>query len=144
MLVICTANKGNNNPLILPINSEHQIDETNFVTSCEWYTLNSEISGYNITVGKKYTVIGIIMFKNEIRYLISDDNNIPGFFPSNLFRIMESYVLYEWEIRIFPIEADQRLVIGYSELTQNYNHLIGLIDNNPNDIKLFLNYINNF
>ena len=57
---------------------------------------------------------------------------------------MESYVLYEWEIRIFPIEADQLLVIGYSELTQNYNHLIGLIDNNPNDIKLFLNYINNF
>ena len=44
----------------------------------------------------------------------------------------------------FSNQTDQLLVIGYSELTQNYNHLIGLIDNNPNDIKLFLNYINNF
>lgn len=124
---------------MLPKDLSEKINDENFVSSSEFFTIDSDMSGYSISIGRKYTVMGLIFFHDELRYLISDDNNIPGFFPSDLFEIIDSYILFDWEINSFQIGSRQLVVIGYTELAQNYAHLIGLIDRKKQEIQSYLN-----
>ena len=103
---------------------------------------DSHVSGYKITLGKKYTVYGILFFKNEIRYLICDDDNVPGFFPSTLFEILENYILFDWGINSYQIEDEKILLIGYSDLIKDFEHLRDLIENTPDAVRTFLEYKN--
>jgi hypothetical protein len=140
MTIKCIVNKSNHDPIILPQNLSEQISDMNFVSSSEFFTVDSGMSGYRISLGKKYTVMGLIIFNNELRYLISDDNNIPGFFPSDLFEIADPNILFDWEINLFQIENQQLFVVGYTELAQNYAHLVGLIDSKKQEVKKYLDY----
>lgn len=139
MTIKCIINKSNHNPIVLPKDLSEKINDENFVSSSEFFTIDSDMSGYSISIGRKYTVMGLIFFHDELRYLISDDNNIPGFFPSDLFEIIDSYILFDWEINSFQIGSRQLVVIGYTELAQNYAHLIGLIDRKKQEIQSYLN-----
>lgn len=139
MIIKCISNKSNKGALILPIKNIDQSQDDAYAISSEWHTLNSEVSGYNISIDSKYFVAGIINWNNEVRYLISDDNGIPGFFPAELFQIYNSFIMFDWEINIFNIKQKQLLVIGYTQLAHDYNHLIGLVDMKSDDVKIFLN-----
>lgn len=143
MVIKCKKKTNNCDPLVLPRDPSKIMCESNFVCSCEWYTIDSDLSGYNITIGKKYTVNGCLIFSNQIRYLISDDNNIPGFFPYDLFEIIESYIVYDWEINIYEINSKKLVVLGCSDLFSKYDYLIDLVDNDPKAIKKYLDSIVN-
>lgn len=142
MIINCIKNTENGSPIVLPYDLSHELSDMNFISSREWYSIDSHVSGYKITLGKKYTVYGILFFKNEIRYLICDDDNVPGFFPSTLFEILENYILFDWGINSYQIEDEKILLIGYSDLIKDFEHLRDLIENTPDAVRTFLEYKN--
>lgn len=142
MIINCVKNTENSSPIVLPYDLSHELSDMNFISSREWYSIDSNVSGYKITLGKKYTVYGILFFKNEIRYLICNDDNVPGFFPSTLFEILENYILFDWGINSYQIEDEKILLIGYSDLIKDFEHLRDLIENTPDAVRTFLEYKN--
>ena len=142
MIINCVKNTENSSPIVLPYDLSHELSDMNFISSREWYSIDSNVSGYKITLGKKYTVYGILFFKNEIRYLICNDDNVPGFFPSTLFEILENYILFDWGINSYQIEDEKILLIGYSDLIKDFEHLRDLIEYTPDAVRTFLEYKN--
>lgn len=142
MKVRCLRNCGKYGPLVLPYVYGESMSDLNFISSHEWYSIDSEpeLSGYSLTISSEYTVYGMLFYKNELRYLIADDDNMPGFFPADLFEITERYVLLDWEMNVFTIDSEKLYVIGYTELVSNYSQLRDLIDGDSCAVRDFLEY----
>lgn len=62
MIINCVKNTENSSPIVLPYDLSHELSDMNFISSREWYSMDSHVSGYKITLGKKYTVYGILFF----------------------------------------------------------------------------------
>ena len=140
MIVKCNINKCSYPPLVLPYLSTEEADIDDVVVSKDCYTIDSKIDGYCITKGRDYIVYGILFYKDQIRYLICNDNNMPGFFPSILFRITEPYVWFDWEVNEYTIESEKMMIMGYSAITETYEDLRDLIDNKADAVDKFLDY----
>lgn len=142
MIVQCLKTQSSCDPLVIPRNLQNVISETNYVMSTEWYTVTNKISGYRISQGKKYTVYAVVAFNEQIRYLIFDDDNIPGFFPSVLFSISNSDIFLDWEVCEYDIESKILFVMGYPALCKDYSSLVGLIECQNQHIEGLLSYKN--
>ena len=140
MIVKCNVNKCSYPPLVLPYLLTDELDHETIVTSRAGYTINRDFSGYCITEGRDYIVYGILFYKDQIRYLIADDENMPGFFPSILFRITEPYVWFDWEVNEYTVESEKMMIMGYSAITETYEDLRDLIDNKADAVGKFLDY----
>jgi len=139
MVVKCIANRGNEGCLVVPFDYKKSFSDENFETSKELYTISREISGYFITPQRKYTVFGLLIFCEKVRYLISDDNGLPNFFPSDLFEVFEPSILFDWEFRTFPVDGKLLTLIGYSDLVE-YDSFRDLIRHKPRAVESFLKY----
>lgn len=140
MIVKCIKNQCDHPLLVLPSKLGVEIDSNNAIVSSEWFTIDTTISGYRITEGNDYTVYGMLFYTNQIRYLIADDNNMPGFFPSTLFSISKPHIWFDWEINEYTINSAKLIILGYAKITEKYEGLIDLIDRRKNAIRNFLDY----
>ena len=132
--------KCNINPLVIPKNVTKPLDEKNYVASNEYYTIDSTWSGYSLKMENEYAVYGVLIYKNQIRYLIFDDNGIPGFYPSCLFDVVEGYLLFDWSINIFDIYKEKCVLLISENVVGNYDDFRDLIDNTDGAIKRLLKY----
>lgn len=140
MVIICRENQGAYDPLIIPRNPANNLTESNFLVSSEWYTIDACQSGYNITATNEYVVYGILAFKNQVRFLIADDNNEPGFFPENLFSIKEHTLPFDWEVNKYCVDCGTIFCIGYPELCEEYGSLVRILEGHSGAIEDFLAY----
>lgn len=140
MIVVCKTNTSQCDPLILPRTLQYTMSESNYVVASEWYTINKNLSGYCVTEGREYQVYGIAVYGNQKRCLIIDDNQVPGFFPIDLFQIHDSSLFFDWKICEYTIASQTLLFIGYPTLCESYSNLVGLIEGQSQHVKLFLSY----
>ena len=99
MLVKCTKATENAAPLVLPLVIRLPLGETNYCSSSEHFTVDSIVEGYSLSREKVYPVYGLLIANGRLRYLIADDENIPGFFPESLFQVVSHDVPDEWITR---------------------------------------------
>lgn len=137
MTVVCRFNQGSFPPLVLPRSIHHEICDDNCIVSSEWYTIDSELSGYSISIEKEYEVFGILVYKGQTRYLIEDDNCNLGFFPGELFSIVNKDLFFDWKVCNYSFTDSSILIIGYSELCESYSNLISLLDESKDAISIF-------
>ena len=78
MIVECICNQAYFSPLVLPFNICRKMCDQNFITSTEGFTIGDGRVGVALTKGRRYTIYGLLIYKNEIRYLIQNDSNIGG------------------------------------------------------------------
>lgn len=142
MVVKCIVTTSNEKPLVIPKDPTKPLDENNYVSSGEYYTIDSLWSGYPIKTGNEYTVYGILIIKNQIRYLIFNDHGIPGFYPSCLFNVVENYLYYDWGINIYQVNTEQYLLITSENIVNCYEHFCDLVDCQNDAIKRLLEYKN--
>ena len=140
MLVVCKTNISQCDPLVLPHNPQYAMSESNYVVASGWYSVDGNFSGYCLTVGAEYQIYGILLYGDQKRYLVVDDDSMPGFLPTELFQICNSTLFFDWKICEYTIETQALLFIGYPELCESYSNLIGLIDWQPQHIERFLSY----
>ena len=136
--VKCLINKNANViPLVLPKLLNKEMSDENFVVLDLEAT--GGIMGYDLSLGSEYLVYGILEYDKEIKFLIQDDSNIPIFYSSKLFQIIDSNADLEWGTKTILVNDKELLINSYDDLL-NYNNLIDLILKKPQAIKNFLAY----
>ena len=75
MTVICEKTCCNESVLLLPMQADASIGDDDFALLMG-YTVESEITEYHVSEGAEYVVYGILVYKNQIRYLIQDNDGI--------------------------------------------------------------------
>ena len=139
MTVICEKPCCNESVLLLPMQVDASIGDDNFVLLMG-YTVESEITEYHVTEGAEYVVYGILVYKNQIRYLVQDNDGMPVFCPDELFHIGKPNIYWDWEVISFLVDGMPLFIIGYPAMEGAYDKLIDLAVRNEDAIKQFLKY----
>ena len=124
-------------PLVLPQDIRLQLGETNYCSSSEHLTVDSVVEGYRLSREKVYQVYGLLTANDRLRYLIVDDENIPGFFPERLFQVVSHDVPDEWITRKYDGPDVAVSYVTYAALN-TYQGILGLMNNRVSTIKKFI------
>lgn len=139
MTVICIKQCCEESVLLLPLQKSASIEDDNFALLMG-YTVDQEITEYNITIGREYTVYGFLVYKNQVRFLIQDNDGLPFFCPDALFQIQQTEVFWDWEMTSFFVEDMPLYLVGYPAMERNYSTLIDLVVKKNEAVKRFLEY----
>jgi len=144
MKVVCNQNKMDKEYEVLvlfkPEGQKDIYDEDYYATeSGYYYNVRDDEHVYDITIGKEYEVYGIMIFEGKIRYLVICDNTLtPNWITNDMFEIKDNRLPYNWCCNKFVSNNIEGTIIGYKELSNNYQHLLGLMSRKPDDMKIFL------
>jgi hypothetical protein len=97
MLVVCKANSG------------RALEPASITAG------NFETSRFDITIGTKYVVAGLILWKSTLNVLLCDNHNLPNTYPIELFEIEDGSMPSWWRFGRFKDEKFQA-VFGYEQL----------------------------
>lgn len=99
-----------------------------------------------LTIGSEFTVYGLMFFATRVDYLICLNNNYPIWVPSNLFEIDIQGLPNNWSLCITYLNSNYKIlddsfgikaIISYPNLVDNISHYVGLLEREPDDLKLF-------
>ena len=139
MLVKCVQTQGEFVPLVLPVDINLPLGDNNFCSSNEWFTINSKTSGFNLSYERCYRVYGFLIVNGKLRYLISDNNNIPGFFPDMLFQVVDHSISLEWVFSSYTSSSNTVFFISPSDFN-SYGDILGIMSSNPYTIRKHIEY----
>lgn len=116
------------------------------IISFSTFTSTEEGTEYSIIVGAEYIVYGIMVHDNVMYYLISfEENQPPDWIPSCLFEVSENSIPYFWEFKISVANNDEVMfIMSHSEIINNFNHMLGLIQGNSSDFEKFKCIMNEY
>lgn len=142
MKVICKQNKIYDNYEVLVLFKKERpkniYDDDYYVSERGYYNVGNDII-YDIKIGEEYEVYGIMFFEEKIRYLVICNNStMPNWIIDDVFEITDYKLPYNWNCNTFVSNNIMGTIIGYKELVIDYNHLLGLMSQNPKDIKIFI------
>ena len=127
MKVICKSSTSSSGVLVIPRNPLIELSNNNFVASSEWYTIDAQLSGYSVTIGRNYAVHGVLCLNDEVRYLIFDDKQIPGFFPQSLFDVLNNE-RKNWVECKYQTQQGAIYLCSCPPLTKSYSTLVEIVD----------------
>lgn len=139
MTVSCKVTKNADiSPLVLPYDNTKPISENNFINTIEESTGGMRL-GYALTLEQTYIVYAVLIYQNNIRFLLQNDDGIPMFYSSELFAIVDKSVCFDWEINTIPVSGSFLTVLGYHSIT-SYSSIRDMIEFSPHAISDFLEY----
>ena len=116
------------------------LNDSNFIASAEWHTINSKEVGFSISVEKEYYVYGLLQYHNQSRFLLMDDNNMPGFFPSILFDIRQGDIPIGWIVKKYEIREEDLIITTDPMLIDSYEDLKSIVEYKDAAIRAMLDY----
>lgn len=91
-----------------------------------------------LKVGETYMLYGQMIWKGILQYLVTGTyENLPSWYPAELFEVVNSQVHFEWYYR-YDNEAEISAVWGYAELVKDKDYLYNLIEREEEAISIFL------
>lgn len=116
------------------------------IISFSTFTSTEEGTEYSIIVGVEYIVYGIMVHDNVMYYLISfEENQPPDWIPSCLFEVSENSIPYFWEFKTSVANNDEVMfIMSHSEIINNFNHMLGLIQGYSSDFEKFKCIMNEY
>lgn len=141
MKIKCKKNETYEELTVLPTKEDEKIIFDNLIIANRWFSVGNQLVGYHLTPEEEYVVYGIMQYNGHLDYLIMDDSSIPAFAPHSIFEITDKTIPFDWSVNSYELkEAGTMLLIGYEELTKNYESLLDLICKREHAIKSFLKY----
>ena len=146
MRVICKENKIDEKYELLvlfkPEGPKDIYDDDYYVVEAGYFNTPGD-TVYDVAIGKEYEVYGIMIFEGIIRYLVICEDITPNWITNDMFEIKDYKLPYNWCCNKFVSNNIEGTIIGYKELSNDYQHLLGLMSRNPKDIKIFLDQKDN-
>lgn len=133
MIVKCTINECINPKLIL---FDYNNDKENFHN---FYNLDETYGEYAVEVNEVYRVFAIAVIDEEVYYLVSDRNNNPQFYPSNIFQIIDGELDYLNLIKEYENEFLKYLISD--DFLQDINFLKEILSKKVDSINKFYEYV---
>lgn len=82
-----------------------------------------EESVFHIVVGKAYFVFGISLWDSRMILLISDETNLPSWYPAELFTVNDPLLPSDWFCDInLQSEGGLKAIWGYDRLVRDGAH----------------------
>lgn len=102
------------------------------------YTGDSEKTIYSLKEKEVYTIYGQMIYKKVLKYLvIGSYEDLPSWYPAELFEILDTSVHLEWYFNAYPAE-DISAIWGFKELVNELTFLDELIEREDSAIRTFL------
>jgi len=101
----------------------------------------SEKTNYGqIEIGKEYQVMGMILFKSYLSYLV-DDQGFVSVLPCQLFNVVDGRIHRDWEFRLIGNHEDiyplVQAIWGYPELCSDVRSYEKLIEQDEEALTLY-------
>ena len=129
MLVLCNSASGKDLPANARVMGE--TDETQFNP---------------LEIGVKYKVYGVMFYPTRTDLLLCPEGSNPMWVPSNLFEVLDNELPSNWGCVIaektdgyfdlyesFGVNA----ICGYLQLVRSYQHYIGILEREPEELQKF-------
>lgn len=92
-----------------------------------------------IQIGKTYTVYGIVLYEEGIKYLIYDDYEMANWYPSELFDVTNRKLPLNWYYQFYGYrDFGVSAIWGYNELVVSEKHYNGLCEQRLDEVAIFL------
>ncbi|WP_107670452.1 hypothetical protein [Cyanothece sp. BG0011] len=100
---------------------------------------------FDITPNYEYEVYGMCIWRKILMYLLCDDYNLPCFYPSELFKVVQYELPTYWKFTTYDNdEYSAKAIWGYPELVDDDNHYIALQERDKAALKIFLDMKSKF
>ena len=98
----------------------------------------SAASKFEVSLESEYVVYAIALWRGLLSYLVIDNNSIPGWYPADLFQVVDSTLTATWHFAFFGQSTEQWLnaVWGYEEL-KDVNHYDDLANLKEDAVRIF-------
>lgn len=98
----------------------------------------SVASKFQLSVDREYYVYAIALWRGVLSYLVIDNNSNPGWYPADLFQLLDSSLPPSWQFAFFGQTPEQWLnaVWGYEEL-KDANHYDELTNLKEDALRIF-------
>ena len=108
-------------------------------------TFYSDRSIFQLTIGKRYPVLGLGLFETVMLALVCDETGQPNWLPVGLFQFERRALPEDWEFALLDGVAasggdpENRWLArwGYPELVRNDRHSDALIERDPAALSIF-------
>ena len=99
---------------------------------------NNKIVFERISLNTIYNVYGIIIFQEELKYLIYDDYEMPSWYSSDLFEVANTQLPFNWHYNFYGYnEYGLSATWGYYELVNVEEHHSALIEGDGKAEEIF-------
>ena len=92
----------------------------------------------SIIKDKEYAAYGMILFQNELQYIVNDEFNMATWYPSKNFKLIDNEFNPDWLFQYYGDKLGIEAIWGYEELVNNPQHYKGLIEKDEQEIKRFM------
>lgn len=93
---------------------------------------------FDLSLDRAYRILGIGLWQCGLLYLISDDNNMPNWYPNELFAPSCARIPDYWHFAIFRGDDQQLQAIwGYEQLVCQEQHNDELMGREPRALRVF-------
>jgi hypothetical protein len=99
---------------------------------------NTPQSIFHVQVGREYSVFAIAVYRGAALLLLADENNLPNWYPLDLFSISEASIPSNWFSAIYQgNENGVQLLLGYEDLISDESHYNALLERDPRALEIF-------
>jgi hypothetical protein len=94
-----------------------------------------------IKLNQTYTVYAMHLWGSLLMYLVVDDNLLPDWYPSHLFKVTDDKIPFDsWHFNTFEPGPNRTIsaLWGYEEIVRSPSHFEDLIERNPGSMEIFL------
>jgi hypothetical protein len=99
---------------------------------------NTPESIFHVTIGREYAVFSVAVYRGATMLLLSDDSNLPNWYPVDLFSISDARVPQDWLSAAYAGTGDHlQFLIGYERIVSDESHYDGLLERIPVDLEAF-------
>ena len=101
-------------------------------------TGNTRQATMPLKVGEVYTVYGQMIYKDVLQYfVIGTDENLPSWYPAELFEVVQPLKYYE-EYYAYGKDELISAVWGFKELVLQDNYIYDLVERENDAVEIFL------
>jgi hypothetical protein len=93
---------------------------------------------FHVAIGQEYPVFGVAVYRGATLLLLSDDNDLPNWYPVDLFTISEAKVSKDWYSASYQGSGEAlQFLMGYERLVTDEGHYDGILERFPADLEVF-------
>jgi hypothetical protein len=96
----------------------------------------TEESVLHLTVGKEYVALAISLWRSCLQVLVSDDNELPNWYPVECFDLLDGRMPGSWLFRCYD-GTDLEALWGYPTLVLEDDHYDQLLSRNESAMRIF-------
>jgi hypothetical protein len=99
---------------------------------------NTPDSVFHIAIKEHYQVFAIACYKGAVLLLLSDDANLPNWYPIDLFSVEDGQLPSDWHCATYRNNDDGlQFLIGYQRLISDESHYDALLERETEAVEYF-------